>query len=353
MSTKNPKTPKTPKLTKKQSQSEDKYKEPFKLTVNRTGRSKSELSVQEVKPFAPSIPVIDLIPSSLVIRYDKEKLITRFANILGGVVIVFVAIWGLNFLLAGIQSTNNVNTQGQIDALQKQLGDVEGYRVYADGIKLVRENMYDVVKNNVDMGEALETIVGSANGNNINITTIKLTESATTTEQNICVNSSAFKSASQIGCVSISGSAKSNTAVIKFFDDILKNSGFSDSFINSIGVSGDSIVFSGTISLTEELKINRYDYLSTQLVTIDKILGTGGLSDDVIAKLIAGGSTATPTPSPTPTPTPTETAAADLDPKFDSCEAAIAEGYGPYERGIDAEYAYYEDTNNDGTVCES
>ncbi|WP_082097517.1 GmrSD restriction endonuclease domain-containing protein [Demequina silvatica] len=41
-----------------------------------------------------------------------------------------------------------------------------------------------------------------------------------------------------------------------------------------------------------------------------------------------------------------------LDPRFDSCAAATAEGYGPYVRGEDEEYGWYRDGDSDGTVCE-
>lgn len=344
---------------------QEKYSEPFKITVNKRGRNKSELSVQEVKPFAPTIPVIDLTPAHILLKYDKEKLINKFAGIFLSIILLVASVWGINFTLAGLQSNANANTQTNIDALQKQLGDVEAYKVYADGIKLVRENMYDVIKNNIDMSIALDAIVDAANKYNVRVTTIKITETATTTEQNICINSDPFKAAAQIGCVSISGTAKDSTNVISFFDEILKTEGYEDSFINSIGVSGENIVFSGTVSMTNALKIKRYNYLSTELVTIESILGLGGLSEENIAKLLAGDSksetTATPTPTPAPsvTPTPTETAAAvndkTIDAKFDSCSEVIAAGYGPYDKTTDAEYAWYqaEDKDNDGMVCES
>jgi hypothetical protein len=40
------------------------------------------------------------------------------------------------------------------------------------------------------------------------------------------------------------------------------------------------------------------------------------------------------------------------DPRFGTCKAAKAAGYGPYVRGRDAEYDWYRDADNDGTVCE-
>jgi hypothetical protein len=41
-----------------------------------------------------------------------------------------------------------------------------------------------------------------------------------------------------------------------------------------------------------------------------------------------------------------------LDPRFDTCAQAKAHGYGPYRRGRDPEYAWYEDRDGDGVVCE-
>lgn len=40
------------------------------------------------------------------------------------------------------------------------------------------------------------------------------------------------------------------------------------------------------------------------------------------------------------------------DPRYSTCTAAKAAGYGPYRRGIDPEYAWYTDRDNDGIACE-
>lgn len=42
-----------------------------------------------------------------------------------------------------------------------------------------------------------------------------------------------------------------------------------------------------------------------------------------------------------------------LDPHFDSCSEAITAGFGAYQQGVDEEYAWYEDRDKDGVVCES
>ena len=41
-----------------------------------------------------------------------------------------------------------------------------------------------------------------------------------------------------------------------------------------------------------------------------------------------------------------------LDPRFPTCTAAKAAGYGPYYRGSDPEYFWYRDADSDGIVCE-
>lgn len=51
-------------------------------------------------------------------------------------------------------------------------------------------------------------------------------------------------------------------------------------------------------------------------------------------------------------PTTPKPSAGGLDPRFDTCKAAIAAGFGPYVSGVDPEYDWYRDGDSDGTVCE-
>ena len=59
--------------------------------------------------------------------------------------------------------------------------------------------------------------------------------------------------------------------------------------------------------------------------------------------------TSTPKPSKKKTKAPATPA---LDPRFATCKAAKAHGYGPYHRGKDPEYAWYRDSDGDGVDCE-
>ncbi|WP_221327196.1 excalibur calcium-binding domain-containing protein [Actinoplanes sp. L3-i22] len=40
------------------------------------------------------------------------------------------------------------------------------------------------------------------------------------------------------------------------------------------------------------------------------------------------------------------------DPRYATCAAAKKAGYGPYTEGVDPEYDWYQDRDNDGVVCE-
>lgn len=46
-------------------------------------------------------------------------------------------------------------------------------------------------------------------------------------------------------------------------------------------------------------------------------------------------------------------AAAQTDPRFSTCNEARANGHGPYRSGVDPEYDWYRDGDDDGVVCES
>ncbi|TMQ98949.1 excalibur calcium-binding domain-containing protein [Actinomadura soli] len=58
------------------------------------------------------------------------------------------------------------------------------------------------------------------------------------------------------------------------------------------------------------------------------------------------------TPPPRGPSTPEPGAADGVDPRFDTCAQANAHGYGPYVRGWDPEYRWYEDRDHDGVDCE-
>jgi hypothetical protein len=64
---------------------------------------------------------------------------------------------------------------------------------------------------------------------------------------------------------------------------------------------------------------------------------------------LGGGTVITPTSPPPSTKAP---APSGLDPRFDTCKAARAAGYGPYYSGKDPEYDWYRDGDSDGIVCE-
>lgn len=59
----------------------------------------------------------------------------------------------------------------------------------------------------------------------------------------------------------------------------------------------------------------------------------------------------TPVEAPPAPVTPEVPASGGNDPQFSSCTKAKAEGFGPYTKA-DAEYGWYKDGDNDGTVCE-
>jgi hypothetical protein len=72
---------------------------------------------------------------------------------------------------------------------------------------------------------------------------------------------------------------------------------------------------------------------------------------------LGGGREEAVSSQPAPKPAPTATAPAPIvggqtDPRFATCKAAKAAGYGPYRSGVDPEYAWYQDRDKDGVVCE-
>ena len=59
-----------------------------------------------------------------------------------------------------------------------------------------------------------------------------------------------------------------------------------------------------------------------------------------------------PGTKPPATKPPATTTSARTDPRFGTCREANAAGYGPYRRGVDPEYDWYQDRDHDGLACE-
>lgn len=99
--------------------------------------------------------------------------------------------------------------------------------------------------------------------------------------------------------------------------------------------------------------------LSVDTTEKDKILQVLSFCDDQSAvypdKATSQTSTQAVTEAPVPAPAPvqpTEPDTAGADPKFGSCSEATSNGYGPYTKDVDEEYAWYRDGDKDGVVCE-
>lgn len=334
--------------------------EALKNFFNKKSKVAAEDQNVEYKPFAPTLPVVNIIPSSVKMRYNKEKIINRFAGLTITVAVLFLGIWGANFAISGVQTAVNNSIVDEISSLQGQVAEVEPFQRYLDGIELTRSNMAKVFNKNLDMGAAMQNISSLADSNNVTVTSLKISE-ATSTENNVCVTTDLFSSVESVGCVSISGISNSKDGVISFFRALNNVEGFTDAAIASIGVSGNNVTFTGTINLTQELYVNKFGYLT---VPIDEVLKAGGLTDRNISSFVAGataeqsGQPSTPStqqPNNNATPTPVASPAGPLDPQYLTCAEAIQNGYGPYKKGVDFEYQWYsgEDTDLTGIACEA
>lgn len=56
--------------------------------------------------------------------------------------------------------------------------------------------------------------------------------------------------------------------------------------------------------------------------------------------------------SPPQPEAPRQSGDVTLDPRYDTCREAIANGFGDYVKGVDPEYAWYRDGDKDGIACE-
>ncbi|MEP6463284.1 MAG: DUF1524 domain-containing protein [Frankiaceae bacterium] len=138
---------------------------------------------------------------------------------------------------------------------------------------------------------------------------------------------------------------------------------FANDPLNLLAVDGPANMAKGDSDAASWLPPNksfRCLYVGRQVaVKARYVIGVTAAEQQAMVRVLArcstpptgAGEAATTAPRRRP-PTPTHPAAAAGDPRFATCRAAIAAGYGPYRRGADAAYSWYRDRDGDGTVCE-
>jgi len=285
-----------------------------------------------VKVFKPTLPSVNMRPNSINIKYEKVDLFKKVLLGMVGVVLLFAGIAGGNIALSFFQENENEQVLDEITALEAQSGSVEPYKVYVDGIELLRSNMSRVMSKDLDMGVILSSVSSAATENNVTITALNLNETLSGIEADNCANSAVNSTTPQVGCIVISGSSGSRDDALRFFESLESNEGIDSGFISEIGSAGAAITFTGNVSIRSNLFSQRNSYLTTD---IGEILRSGGIEESEGFESYAPAAGVT------------------LDPQFVSCEDANAAGYGPYRAGVDPEYQWYieEDPDITGVVC--
>lgn len=316
-----------------------KGKQPKAIRGKKTTSQKRKDGLPDVQPaantvkiFRPTLPTVNMTPSSVGLQYQKVALFKKILLSMASVIILFLGIGAGNIVLGALQETNNDRILAEIEALRTQSGGLEPYRVYVDGVELLKNNMATVMAQDLDMGIILSAINSAAQDNNVGISELKLNETLSGAETNSCSDPDPANTEQQVGCIVISGSAASRDNILNFFAAVESNNGLDNGFINAIGAQGDAVTFEGTITIRRQLFTQKFNFL---LQPIGEILLAGGIVRDENFERF----------------TPTQQA---LDPRFTSCFEAIVAGYGPYSSGINPEYGFYsaEDTTQSGVVCD-
>lgn len=306
-----------------------------KKTVTKKGKDgfpDVQAAPNAVKIFRPTLPTVNMTPTSVGLQYEKIALFKKIMLSMASVVLLFVGVGAGNIVLGAVQDSSNDRILSEMEALRTQSGGLEPYRVYVDGVELLKNNMATVMAQDLDMGIILSAINEAAQANTVGISALKINETLSGSETNNCSDPDPSNTEQQVGCIVVSGSAASRDNALNFFAAVEANDGLDNGFINAIGSQGGAVTFEGTITIRRQLFTQKFNFL---LQPLGEILLSGGIVRDESFERSAP-------------------AQQELDPRFTSCFEAIVAGYGPYKSGINPEYGFYlaEDTTQSGVVCE-
>lgn len=101
------------------------------------------------------------------------------------------------------------------------------------------------------------------------------------------------------------------------------------------------LVCSGAITLKAAQKAISGDWISAYKAYVGPVPAATAETDAAVSPNLVA-----PSPEALKSPIKRKT-----DPRFKTCKAANAAGYGPYFKGKNKEYGWYHDANSDGKVC--
>lgn len=245
---------------------------------NATGKKAKNAIDPETFAFVPKIPKVNVIPAELTQKYEVKGVLRKSGFVLVGI----AALFGLVFA-GGTYYNSTLNSQFEAKVAEKnnltaQVQSLGPYQDYKTAVDSKRQSLSQEVSTDINFGTIYSSILDVARDNNVNITSMSVTQSAGGTAESACINPDPFDTSSsgEIGCITFDATASSSEDADQFADGLLNidNKAFVKSFISSVsnsdaepvdGQATDPTTFQGTVAFTAANYSGKYAKLALPL----------------------------------------------------------------------------------------
>jgi Tfp pilus assembly protein PilN len=235
------------------------------LSMEVGGKKKGQRSdepVEERQPFAPSIPLVDLLSPSVHER-TAVKAIRKKMAVVGGVVLVALAgVWGL-------QSANIASAQNGLDeataqqvALTQKITALAPVKSFYQEISRQEETVNSTLASEILTSRVLTELSRVSGG--VTFDSIAISYSGTPTEEGAastggCPNTDPFSSVVSVGCITLTGTTQGRAGISTFLTAAAGSAFFVNPYVTSTTVDESGLTsFSGTLGLSQEALSGRY-----------------------------------------------------------------------------------------------
>lgn len=239
-----------------------------------------------VSTWKPTLPTVNVIPVSIIERYETKALIRKFIGLVAVLVLIFSALFGYSIFANMMHQQEMVKYDQESTQLNSQITELKPYEAYKTDVASKMSILASYLSTDVDVSKLLDIFYNAAGTTGIAIDTVTVnindqTVVDGTTPTSSCVQTDPFNKTNSIGCIVFRGAQPSPEAVAAFFNILNNQEGFVDDFLENTSTSGtDGSSFSGSISFTDFFYSEKYTNLT---LDIDSLINGGGLDNATAA----------------------------------------------------------------------
>lgn len=233
--------------------------------------NKSTTVDPETFVFIPTLPKVNVIPSSLTEKYEIKGVVRK--SVLAGVGLagVLALAWAGGTYYVGALNNELETVKAEEATVVQEVESLTPYEEYKSSVAAKRTALSEEVSTDVNMSVIYNDLYGTAAGQDVELSTITIAQQEEGSTESGCINPEPFSEMQNvIGCINLSGNGPDPEGGRYFVNELVKisdNSRYSNPFISSVAVGDDEAgtTFEASVFFTTDLYTGQYSELQLSL----------------------------------------------------------------------------------------